>query len=94
MSTVGSRHETLCITLVPQIAAVADHHLAIAKAVTTDSAETQLQVLDDGESVRELARLIGGARITDSTLAAAEEMKALSQKIRFGTGQSAAERVK
>ena len=94
LNTVGSRHQTLCITHLPQIAAMADHHLAITKAVTADSAETQLQVLDDGESVRELARLIGGARITDSTLAAAEEMKALSQKIRFGTGQSAAERVK
>ena len=75
LSLVGACHQTICITHLPQIAAMADHHFEIVKDISDDQAVTRITELSEEASVKELARLIGGAEITETTLQAAREMK-------------------
>ena len=79
MAQIGRRHQVLCITHLPQIAAMADQHFEIRKDVVDQDTVTRIYALDEESSVRELARMLGGAKITDSVLANAEEMKELAQ---------------
>ena len=79
MAQIGRRHQVLCITHLPQIAAMADQHFEIRKDVVDQDTVTRIHALDEESSVRELARMLGGAKITDSVLANAEEMKELAQ---------------
>ena len=64
----------LCITHLPQIAAVADNHLLIAKTERDGRTYTEVIPLDREGRKKEIARIIGGAVITETTLASAEEM--------------------
>ncbi len=80
LSIIGRKHQVLCITHLPQIAAMADHHFLIEKGIKGDKVTTSIQVLDSHDTVRELARLLGGAAITDTVLKSAEEMKELAEK--------------
>ena len=64
----------ICITHLPQIAAMADTHFEIEKHVEGTETITQIHPLEGEESVRELARLLGGATITDTTLKSAKEL--------------------
>jgi DNA repair protein RecN (Recombination protein N) len=64
----------LCITHLPQIAAAADHHLLIVKNEREGRTFTDVIPLDKEGRKREIARIIGGANITETTLASAEEM--------------------
>ena len=70
--------QVLCITHLPQIAAFADAHYEIAKEVSDEAAVTRIRRLSDEDSVRELARLLGGATITETTLRQAKEMKEMA----------------
>ncbi len=79
MAQIGWRHQVLCITHLPQIAAMADQHFEIRKDVVDQDTVTRIHALDEESSVRELARMLGGAKITDSVLANAEEMKELAR---------------
>lgn len=79
MAQIGRRHQVLCITHLPQIAAMADQHFEIRKDVVDQDTVTRIHGLDEESSVRELARMLGGAKITDSVLANAEEMKELAR---------------
>lgn len=79
MAHIGRRHQVLCITHLPQIAAMADQHFEIRKDVVDQDTVTRIHALDEESSVRELARMLGGAKITDSVLANAEEMKELAR---------------
>ena len=62
-----------------QIAAMADSHFEIEKNVEENETVTSIHPLSEEDSVRELARMLGGAKITDSVLANASEMKELAQ---------------
>ena len=79
MAQIGQRHQVICITHLPQIAAMADSHFEIEKNVEENEAVTSIHPLSEEDSVRELARMLGGAKITDSVLANASEMKELAQ---------------
>ena len=79
MAQIGRRHQVLCITHLPQIAAMADQHFEIRKDVVDQDTVTRIHALNEESSVRELARMLGGAKITDSVLANAEEMKELAR---------------
>ena len=79
MAQIGRRHQVLCITHLPQIAAMADQHFEIRKDVVDQDTVTRIHALDEESSVRELARMLCGAKITDSVLANAEEMKELAR---------------
>ena len=71
---VGSGRQVLCVTHLPQIAALAEHHLLISKSERQGRTYTEVTALDRQGRVRELARMIGGAVITETTLRSAEEM--------------------
>lgn len=79
MAVIGQHHQVLCITHLPQIAAMADSHFEIEKHLKNTETITQIHVLQGEDSIRELARLLGGARITDAVLENAREMKELAQ---------------
>ena len=72
---LGRAHQILCITHLPQICAMADTHFLIEKKVESGHAVTQIQEVVSEDSVRELARLLGGDEISNSALENAREMK-------------------
>jgi len=81
LSHLARRRQILCITHLPQIAALADTHFLIEKHSDSNTTRTTVSSLDDEACVYELARLTGGAKITDATLTAAREMKRLGQEL-------------
>ena len=80
MGILGKGHQLICITHLPQIAAMADTHFVIEKQVEDNRSITRIRELDQRESVEELARMLGGDVITESALKNAEEMKELAAK--------------
>lgn len=84
LSYIGRNHQVLCITHLPQIASMADGHYLIEKSSRTGKTKTQIHKLAPEESVSELARLLGGAQITDAVLENAREMKKLAEQTKQG----------
>lgn len=80
MGILGKDHQLICITHLPQIAAMADTHFMIEKQVVDSRSTTQIRELLPKESVEELARMLGGDEITPSALQNAREMKELAEK--------------
>lgn len=80
MGILGKRHQLICITHLPQIAAMADTHFQIEKSVVEERSVTQIKKLEEEESIKELARMLGGASITETVLNNAREMKDLATK--------------
>ncbi len=80
MGILGQKHQLICITHLPQIAAMADSHFQIEKTVTKERTVTTIRALEETESVEELARMLGGASITENVLNNAREMKDLARK--------------
>ncbi len=74
LKSVAAHKQVLCVTHLPQLAALADTHLLIAKSEHDGSAYTTVTPLEIEGRERELAQIIGGASITESTLKSAEEM--------------------
>ena len=74
LRNVSKKKQVLCVTHLPQLAALADTHLLIAKAENEGRTFTTVAPLDFEGRKRELARIIGGASITDITLQSAAEM--------------------
>ncbi len=79
MAVIGRHHQVLCITHLPQIAAMADTHFEIEKHVKGTETITEIHPLYGEDSIRELARLLGGAQITAAVAENAREMKELAQ---------------
>ncbi|MDD6328272.1 MAG: DNA repair protein RecN [Lachnospiraceae bacterium] len=79
LSVIAKRHQVLCITHLPQIAAMADVHYLIDKTVENKKTITTIKMLDGEASIGEIARLLGGATITENTIASAREMKGLAK---------------
>ena len=82
MALIGKTHQVICITHLAQIAAMADAHYVIEKTVEEMETKTRIRRLTEEDSVRELARILGGARITDAVLTNAREMKELAKGIK------------
>ena len=80
LSRIGRSHQVLCITHLPQIAAMADHHCLIEKQSDGERTETSIREIRGEEITTELARLIGGTEITPGVLSTASEMKALAEQ--------------
>ncbi len=74
LKSVAAHKQVLCVTHLPQLAALADTHLLIAKSERDGRTYTTVTPLDLEGRKRELARIIGGATITETTLKSAEEM--------------------
>lgn len=77
---IAGSHQVICITHLPQIAAMADAHFYIEKNVVDASTVTHLTLLDEEQSVAELGRMIGGVAVTDTVLESAREMKKLAMQ--------------
>ena len=74
LRSVARGRQVLCVTHLPQIAALAEHHLLISKSERQGRTYTEVTVLDRSGRIDELARMIGGAEITATTRKSAEEM--------------------
>ena len=80
MDLIGRNHQVICITHLPQIAAMADTHFLIEKTVESGRTTSKIHRLPQEESVAELARMLGGVSITETVLENAKEMKQLAAK--------------
>ena len=74
LKQVAAAHQVLCVTHLPQIAALADSHHVVRKDVSRGRTSTKVKKLKEHERVDEIARMLGGVKITDKTLRHAEEM--------------------
>lgn len=79
MGILGKEHQLICITHLPQIAAMADYHFCIEKHVEDKRSVTDIRRMNDEESIEELARMLGGASITENVMNNAREMKDLAR---------------
>lgn len=82
LAVISKSHQVICITHLPQIAAMADCHYEIAKSAEGKKTTTKIRKLSEEEMVEELARLLGGAQITDAVRQNAREMKELVHGIK------------
>lgn len=80
MAVIGKNHQVICITHLAQIAAMADAHYVIEKTVENQKTRTGIRLLNYEESVDELARILGGAKITEAVRENAREMKELAKE--------------
>jgi DNA repair protein RecN (Recombination protein N) len=74
LSALARHHQVICITHLPQIAKFADHHFRISKQVSDGRTRTTIERLGETERVKEIARMLGGEKITRATLDHAHEM--------------------
>ena len=75
MAAIAKDHQVICITHLPQIAAMADTHFCIEKSESAGRTETEISALDGEGSLNELARMLGGDSVSDMALANASELK-------------------
>ena len=79
LKALGRAQQVLCVTHLPQIAAFADQHLVVEKREDHGRTKTQIRVLDDRARMHEIARMLSGARVTDTSLQHAAQMIAASR---------------
>jgi DNA repair protein RecN (Recombination protein N) len=79
LRTLGRKNQVLCVTHLPQVAAQGHHHLHVNKVTRKDSTHTHIDTLGTDQKVQEIARMLGGVKITEQTLAHARELIAESQ---------------
>lgn len=82
MAYIGMTHQVICISHLAQIGAMADSHYLIEKTSRNEHTSTDIRLLDEKESVGELARILGGVEITDSVRESAAEMKQMAEKVK------------
>ena len=74
LRTLGESTQVMCVTHLPQVAGCGHQQLFVAKSTKSGKTETQMRTLDEQQRISELARLLGGSQITESTLANAKEL--------------------
>ena len=84
LRSLADSHQVLCITHLPQIASYADRHFTVRKEVVDGKTESQVRRMDGAERLQEIAEMIGGHRITDTTRAQAKELLDVA-KAEFGS---------
>ena len=84
MNVLGRSHQIICITHLPQIAAMADSHYLIQKSVQNQTTVSTIRRLSEEESVQELSRMLGGVEITETVKESAREMRALAKSKKSG----------
>lgn len=83
LSALGRQHQVICISHLPQIAAMADAHYKIEKQVQGEKTVTQIYPLEEETSVEEIARMLGGVEITETVLSSAAEMKEMAKRTKI-----------
>lgn len=79
MNVLGRSSQIICITHLPQIAAMADAHYLIEKKVEANTTHSNIFKLNNEDSIHELARMLGGVEITEAVVKNAQEMKELAR---------------
>jgi len=74
LKQLGVERQVLVITHLPQVAALGQHHLRVSKALVNEQTLSNIAQLDDGQRIEEVARMLGGLEITDTTRKHATEM--------------------
>ncbi|MBU0688824.1 MAG: DNA repair protein RecN [Gammaproteobacteria bacterium] len=74
LKKLGQRHQVLCVTHLPQVASQADNQWQVSKQSSSEQTLSSIQVLDEAQRIEEIARMLGGATITDTTRKHAAEM--------------------
>src|SRR5690606_22725295 len=74
---LGARHQVLCVTHLPQVAACGDHHYEVSKATREGATLSNIRLLSADGRIDEVARMLGGLKITNTTREHAREMLAL-----------------
>ena len=74
LAELAQHHQVICITHLPQIAKFGDHHFRIAKHVFRGRTTTSIKRLSAKDRIKEIARMLGGEKITQATLDHAHEM--------------------
>ena len=74
LRALGARHQVLCVTHLPQVAALGHYHLLVEKNNASGITQSTVHRLTDSERVEEVARMLGGVKVTRQTLAHATEM--------------------
>lgn len=74
LSAIAGQKQTLCVTHLPQIAAMGDHHLRISKSVRGERSYTDVSPMDEARRIDEIARLLSGETITDASRGNAVEL--------------------
>jgi DNA repair protein RecN (Recombination protein N) len=80
LKALGRRHQVMCVTHLPQVAAAADHQWQVAKRISGGRAASSVALLDRRARVEEIARMLGGVKITDATRRHAEEMLGMNRE--------------
>ncbi len=84
LGELAKGHQIICITHLPQIAAMSDHHFMIEKGLDEGRTVTSIYTLDEDASTRELARMLGGEEITDAVMDNAREMRKMAEETKRG----------
>lgn len=79
LSEIADNHQVICITHLPQIASMADEHYIIEKRTDGERTYSGVEHLTEEGSVTELARMLGGAAITENVISSAREMRELAK---------------
>lgn len=74
LKALGRSHQVMCITHLPQVAAAADHQWQVAKTATKTKVSSSVLALDSAQRIEEIARMLGGVKITETTRRHAAEM--------------------
>ena len=82
MALIARSHQVICITHLPQIAAMADIHFLIEKNIKDGFTTTSINRLSDQEIITELARMLGGSQITDLVMDNAAQMKEFADNLK------------
>ena len=82
ISQISRNSQVLCISHLPQVAAIADHHYFISKKVIDGRTETSVQKLTAQTRIREIARMLSGSEITELTLKHADELIQMADQIK------------
>jgi len=90
LHVIGVYRQVICITHLPQIAAMADRHFRITKEYDGDRTSTRVRLLGEEETTEELARLLGGAELTETVYRSATEMKELANRVKSGLAEAPA----
>ena len=82
LARLSLSHQIICITHLPQIAAMADAHYIIEKSVHDNKTYSNIQRVAGDDSLNEIARMLSGETLTDSVLENAKELKIMADKVK------------
>lgn len=80
MYQVSLNHQVLCITHLPQIAILSDHHYFVSKSIRDNKTFTNIKILNKDEKIHQVATMLGGNEVTKATYENVKEMLKLSEK--------------